>query len=107
MILESASLCIVPGQQAEFERAFCKAQTLLSGMPGYISHELQRSIERDHHYLLLVEWQTLEDHTLGFRKSTQFLRWRELLGPHFHASLEVEHFARVVTDSSSPPVVLD
>jgi heme-degrading monooxygenase HmoA len=107
MILECASLCIVPGRQAGFEHAFAKAQRILVGTGGYLSHELRRSIEHEHHYLLLVEWQTLEHHTLGFRKSPQFLRWRELLEPFFHAPPEVEHFDGVVPAGGMRHALLD
>lgn len=42
-----------------------------------------RSIERPSTYLLLVEWQRLEDHTEGFRRSAQYQQWRWLLH-HFY-----------------------
>ena len=83
MILEIAQLQIKPGETAAFEAAFAQAQKIISSMPGYISHELQCCIENDHQYMLLVRWQTLEDHTVGFRQSVQYQVWRELLH-HFY-----------------------
>jgi heme-degrading monooxygenase HmoA len=64
-------------------------------MPVFISHQLQRGIETDGRYLLLVEWQTVEHHTVGFRQSLQFQRWRELLGPFFASPPAVEHYELV------------
>lgn len=95
MILEVASLMIRPGGQAAFEAAFEKAQRLIVGIDGYLSHELQRSIEHEHHYTLLIEWRSLEAPTLGFRKSPGFLRWRELLQEHLEVPPSIEHFQAV------------
>lgn len=69
MILEVAPLQIIPGQAAAFEQAFEQAQRIISTLPGYAGHQLQRSLTDPHRYLLLVNWQRLEDHTLGFRGS--------------------------------------
>ncbi|WP_441338257.1 antibiotic biosynthesis monooxygenase family protein [Microbulbifer sp. YPW16] len=68
-MLEVAQLDIRPGQCDAFEAAFKRAQAIISSMPGYLSHQLQKCIEKDHRYLLLVQWETLEDHTEGFRQS--------------------------------------
>ncbi len=83
MILEMAQLQIKPGQTAEFEIAFAQAQRIISSMLGYVGHELQRCIEDDHQYLLLVHWQTVEAHTIGFRQSAEYQEWRKLLH-HFY-----------------------
>jgi heme-degrading monooxygenase HmoA len=56
MILESAILQIRSGKSAAFEKAFRVAQAIIASMPGYISHELQRCVERNGCYLLLVRW---------------------------------------------------
>ena len=83
MVLEIAMLQVKPGQTAEFEAAFAKAQLIISSMPGHITHELQHCLEDAHHYSLLVRWQTLEDHTIGFRQSPRYQEWRALLH-HFY-----------------------
>ena len=67
MILEIAMLQVKPGLEADYEQAFKKASAIISSMKGYIHHELQRCIEADGKYLLLVQWDKLEDHTIGFR----------------------------------------
>ena len=95
MILEAAVLSIAPAQKTEFEAAFALARELISAMPGFISHQLQRGIETDGRYLLLVQWQSVDDHMVGFRQSPQFLRWRALLGPFFAAAPAVEHYQLV------------
>lgn len=95
MILEVAILDVKPGQEAEFETAFNEAQNILANMQGYISHQLQRCIEKASRYILLVNWKTLENHTLGFRGSPEYQRWRELLHHFYEPFPEVEHYSVV------------
>lgn len=95
MILEAAILFIKPGLEAEFEQAFRKASTIIASMPGYRSHELQRCLEVRGKYLLLVRWDTLEDHTIGFRGSPEYQEWRTLLHHFYDPFPTVEHFAQV------------
>ncbi len=92
MILEVAVLDIKQGQTRAFQNAFSEAQSIISGMSGYISHELQKCLENDHRYLLLVQWDTLEDHTIGFRQSPEYQRWRELLHLFYSPMPTVEHY---------------
>jgi len=96
MILEVAILDVIPGSTAEFEVAFAEAQAIIASMPGYVSHQLQRCVERDSRYLLLVEWQTLEAHTVGFRGSPEYQRWKALLHHFYDPFPTVEHFQRVI-----------
>ena len=94
MILEVAILDVRPESTAEFEAAFREAQSIIAGMPGYLTHQLQRCVEHASRYLLLVEWDTLEAHTVGFRGSPEYQRWKALLH-HFYDPLSVvEHYRR-------------
>ena len=95
MILEVAILNVKPNQKDEFEATFGSAQKIISSMPGYVSHQLQQCIEKDNRYLLLVNWETLEDHTVGFRQSKQYQQWRELLHHFYDPAPEVEHYKSV------------
>jgi heme-degrading monooxygenase HmoA len=95
MILEVAVLDIKPGLSAEFEAAFQVAKKIIAAMPGYISHELQKCLEKDDRYILLVRWQTLEDHTIGFRQSPQYQEWRVLLHHFYDPFPIVEHYETV------------
>ncbi len=95
MILEVATLEVRPGQELEFETAFREASLIIAGMPGYLSHELQRCIEKRNRYLLLVNWRALEDHTVGFRGSAEYQRWKALLHHFYDPFPTVKHFERV------------
>jgi len=95
MILEVVILDVKPAQLAEFEMVFEQAQKIISGMPGYVSHQLQKCMEKPNRYILLVNWQTLEDHVVGFRESAEYQQWKELLH-HFYDPLpKVEHYQLV------------
>ena len=95
MILEVAVLDIKPGQEADFESAFAEAQAIIAAMPGYLSHQLQRCIEKSSRYLLLVQWRRLEDHTEGFRGSPQYQEWRKLLHHFYDPFPQVEHYQQL------------
>lgn len=95
MILEVALLNVIPSQTSAFEKAFTKAQKIISQMPGYISHELQRCLEKENRYVLLVQWQTLEDHTIGFRQSVEYQEWKKLLHHFYDPFPTVEHFQKI------------
>jgi heme-degrading monooxygenase HmoA len=92
MILESAVLDVKPGQDRAFEAAFAEAQRIISASPGYVSHELQRCIEKPNRYLLLVRWRTLQHHTEGFRKSPPYQEWKRLLHHFYDPFPTVEHY---------------
>ena len=92
MILEIAMLNIRDGEHVAFEQAFSKAQDIISSTPGYISHQLQRSLDAPDKYVLLVNWNRLEDHIKGFRQSIQYQEWKRLLHHFYDPFPTVEHF---------------
>lgn len=92
MILEVAILDVIPGQQEEFESTFAKASSIISSMSGYISHQLQKCIEKENRYLLLVQWETLEAHTVGFRGSEEYQEWKKLLHHFYNPFPVVQHY---------------
>lgn len=92
MILEAAILNVTPGQEPAFEAAFHRAVLILAGMQGYVSHELRRCLEHSNRYILLVHWQSLEDHTIGFRTSPQYQEWKALLHHFYNPFPTVEHY---------------
>ncbi len=95
MILEVAILNIIPGKEKEYEAAFAKASKIISSMKGYISHELKKCIEKENRYLLLIDWEGLEDHTEGFRKSKEYKEWKALLHPFYDPFPVVEHYESI------------
>ena len=94
-LLEHAVLEVRAGESAAFEDAFAEAKSLIAASPGFISLELRRCLETESRYLLLVQWERLEDHTEGFRKSPNFEEWRRLLHHFYDPSPTVEHYELV------------
>ena len=93
MILEAAPLHVRPGSAAAFEAAFARAQHLIAAMPGFLGLELQRCLEREDEYLLLVRWTSVEAHERGFRGSPQYQHWKALLHPFYEPFPVVSHYA--------------
>ncbi|WP_055435101.1 MULTISPECIES: antibiotic biosynthesis monooxygenase family protein [Lacinutrix] len=92
MILEVAILNIKKGLSQEFEKTFLVAQEIISSMKGYISHQLKKCIEEDDKYILLVHWETIEDHEIGFRQSEEYQQWKALLHRFYEPFPTVEHY---------------
>lgn len=91
-ILEVAILDVKPGQSEAFEADFEQAQAIISSMDGYLSHQIRRCIEVRSRYILLVQWQTLEAHTQGFRASEAYQQWKALLHHYYDPFPTVEHY---------------
>lgn len=96
MVLEAAILNVKPGEEGRFEAAFASAQSIIAAMPGYVSHALHRCLETPGRYLLLVDWVTIEDHTVGFRGSPEYQVWKELLHHFYDPFPTVEHYETVL-----------
>ena len=96
MIQEVAILNIKPNLNREFEAAFQQASSIIASMPGYVSHSLSKCLEESDRYLLLVNWQTLEDHRVGFRESQQYQTWKELLHHFYEPFPTVEHYREIL-----------
>ncbi|AUG77174.1 antibiotic biosynthesis monooxygenase [Kitasatospora sp. MMS16-BH015] len=98
MILENAILDVVPGQEDAFLAAFAQARPLIAKQHGFRSLALRRCLDEGQgsRFLLQVEWETLADHTEGFRNSPEYQEWRALLH-HFYSPFPVvEHYGEPV-----------
>jgi heme-degrading monooxygenase HmoA len=96
MVLEVAILNVRLGQEAEFETAMQHARPLIEATSGFASLNVRRCIETPNRYLLLVEWEMLEDHTIGFRQSDRYSKWRDLLHLFYDPFPIVEHYGEVL-----------
>jgi heme-degrading monooxygenase HmoA len=96
-VTEHAILPVIPGQEAEFIETMDRAKAIIAASPGFISMRVQRGVERPSTFLLLVEWESLEAHTEGFRGSEAYQEWRALLHHFYDPFPVVEHFETVAT----------
>ena len=96
MYLEVADIRIPPGRQAEFEAAIRHGiETVISGAAGFVDYQVQHGVESPERYLLMIRWETLEHHTVGFRQGPLFPQWRAIVGPFFATPPVVEHFSLI------------
>lgn len=96
MVLELAEIVIRPGEQAAFDAAIANGiETVLSQSRGFRRASVHKGIETPERYVLQVEWDSLESHTVDFRQSTAFTQWRAIVGPFFASPPNVEHFVLV------------
>jgi len=100
VILELAILNVRAGLEREFEGAFGQAAPIIASMPGYISHELQRCLETSNQYVLLVRWTSVEAHTVGFRGSPEYGRWKQLLHHFYDPFPTVEHYELIAESAA-------
>lgn len=92
LVLEVAILNVRAGQETAFEAAIRKARPLIAATPGFVSIEIRRCVETASRYLLMVTWQTLEDHTISFRQSDRYAEWKAMLHPFYDPFPLVEHY---------------
>jgi heme-degrading monooxygenase HmoA len=96
MILEVADIRITPGKRAEFDAAIKRGvETVIAKAKGFAGYKVNRSVETPERYLLMIYWETLENHTVDFRGSPAFAEWRAIVGPFFAGPPNVEHFELV------------
>lgn len=95
MVVEIADFTVRAGSEDAFVAAYREAAPLLRATPGFRSARMTRGIESPRRFVLLVEWESVEAHTVGFRESENFGRWRALVGPYFDGDPRVEHVADV------------
>ena len=93
MIIETATMSVEAGREEQFLAALEQARQVLARAPGWRELRVHRGIERPSTFLLVIGWETLEDHTETFRGSDLFVQWRAILGPFFAGPPQVEHWA--------------
>ena len=96
MIVECGIIHIKPGEEAAFARGFQEARKAIEAAKGFRKIEVRRGVESPSDFLLLVWWDSVEDHTVGFRGSENFTTWRAHIGPFFAAPPQVFHYGEAL-----------
>lgn len=91
MITEIATLVCTPGRESDLKAAFVKARVLFNRAKGCKGVVFRRSIETPERYLVIVDWETIENHTLDFQKSEDYQTWRALVTPCLTTAPVAEH----------------
>ena len=96
MITEIAQVEVLPGKSSEFLAAVTIAVArVLETAKGFVAFEVYKSVERENFLMFEIQWETLADHTIGFRESELFPKWRAIIGPFFASPPQVEHWGNV------------
>lgn len=101
MILEVAILNVKQNLQNEFEKDFALASQYISSIKGYMGHTLRKCIEHKNQYILLVDWEDIESHEIGFRKSQVYLKWKELLHDYYNPFPTIEHYETIFENKNN------
>jgi heme-degrading monooxygenase HmoA len=100
MILEVAILHVKSGQEQQFEIDFAIAGQFISSINGYVKHSLRKCLEQQNKYILLVDWENLENHTIGFRQSAEYLEWKKILHHYYDPFPTVEHYETIIENDN-------
>ena len=100
MILEHAILNVRPGESPAFLLALREALPLIAATPVFVRLEVKPCLENPDRYLLLVEWETLEAHTIGFRGSDRYQHWRSALHHFYEPFPVVEHYGDAIVSTA-------
>jgi heme-degrading monooxygenase HmoA len=95
MVLEIADIAVKPGSEDDFAAAVREGIKFVSDTAGFGSARLTRGVESPSRFVLLIEWDSVEAHNVGFRESENFGRWRALIGPYLDGNPKVEHVDEV------------
>jgi heme-degrading monooxygenase HmoA len=95
VVLEVAILNVIASRESEFEAAFSQARRLVSTMPGFLSLELGKNTQVPNRYVLLIKWRSVEDHSEGFRRSSEYAEWSRLLHHFYEPFPTVEYYRDV------------
>ena len=96
LFVEHATIDVTPGREIEWEGTLDRALPLISASPGCEGVRVLRCIEAPNRYLLLIEWQTMDDHLVGFQGSERYASWRQLVHEFPIASTPSEHYSLVI-----------
>jgi heme-degrading monooxygenase HmoA len=97
VVFEVATIEVKAGLEQDFESGVAAARPVFQRAKGCRSMRLERSIENPLRYRLVVEWDSIEDHIVGFRNSADFETWRSFVGHTFAAPPAVEHTTIVLS----------
>ena len=80
-----------------------QAAPIIASIHGYQYHDVRRCVDdgKTNKYALLVGWDTLEDHTVGFRQSPEYQQWRALLHHFYDPFPVVEHYGERIQSPDS------
>jgi hemoglobin len=59
-------------RHAQLQDAYKKAETFLEASPNCLGYEISHCVEKPEHYIVRIEWDSLDGHHKGFHASKDF-----------------------------------
>src|ERR671917_1429847 len=91
MIVEYIRYSIPEPRRADFERAYGEAASVLDDSEHCLRYEVSRGVEEPANYVVRIEWDSIEGHEQGFRRSPGFRTFFALVRPFFDDIEEMRH----------------
>ena len=101
MVVEYIRYRIDADRREAFERAYSKAAASLDVSSHCLAYEIARGIEDPETYIVRIEWDSLEGHEQGFRKSSDFGEFFSAVKPYFDDIEEMRHYQSLLDDSGA------
>ena len=100
MVVEYIRYEIPGARHQEFLTAYNAAARQLDASANCLTYEIAQGIEEPDHFIVRIEWDSLEGHEHGFRNGPQFGPFFAGVKPFFPAIQEMRHY-RVATSGKS------
>jgi len=92
VIVEYIRYKIDPSRNGEFEDAYRNAGVFLDGSPHCERWEVARCVDEPDKQIVRIEWDSVEGHLQGFRRSPEFRPFLEATGPFYNDIEEMTHY---------------
>jgi quinol monooxygenase YgiN len=92
MVVEYIRYRIPHERQEQFEAAYGKAAASLDASEHCLAYELSHGVEESERYILRIEWDSLDGHEQGFRRSPEFQSFFAAVRPFIDEIEEMRHY---------------
>jgi quinol monooxygenase YgiN len=94
MIIEYIRYAVPASSAEEFEDAYRRAGKVLDADEHCLRYEVSRGVEEPEHFVVRIEWDSVEGHEHGFRSSPQFAEFLSAVRPFIPQIQEMKHYER-------------
>jgi truncated hemoglobin YjbI/quinol monooxygenase YgiN len=92
MVIEYIRYEVPEAERAAFIHAYDLAASELSGSPHCLRYEVSQGIEEPGNFTVRIEWDSVEGHEQGFRKSAAFATFLAKVKPFIGMIREMKHY---------------
>ena len=100
MVVEYIRYSIDDGRAEAFAQAYRRAAEALEASEHCQRYEVSRCTEEPTQHVVRIEWDSEDGHVSGFRKSPEFRRFFEAVGPFVNDIEEMRHYQVTLSSAS-------